>query len=249
MSGHSKWSTIKHKKARMDAARGKVFTKLIKEITVAARTGGGDENMNPRLRTAIQAAKAANMPADNVKRAVAKGTGDLDGVEYLEITYEGYGPGGVAILLDTVTDNKNRTAAAVRHIFNKYNGKLAEPGAVAWMFETKGVIDIAKADGIEEETLMLAALEAGAQDLTDEGDSFRILASLDAFSGVQRALEGKYSFQSVSVEKLPQNTVAVGEKDAPGLLKLMEMLEDLDDTQKLTADFDIDDSLLDRLSP
>ncbi|MBM4116232.1 YebC/PmpR family DNA-binding transcriptional regulator [bacterium] len=247
MSGHSKWSTIKHKKARMDAQRGKVFTKLIKEITVAARTGGGDEDMNPRLRTAIQAAKAANMPSDNIKRAVQKGTGELGGVEYLEITYEGYGPGGVAILLDTVTDNKNRTAAAVRHVFNKYNGKLAEPGAVAWMFETKGVIEVAKADGVEEEALMLAALEAGAQDLTDEGEVFRILSSLESFSAVQRTLEASYRFASVGIEKLPQNTVAVDEKDAPGLLRLMEMLEDLDDTQKLTANFDIDDDILARI--
>lgn len=248
MSGHSKWSTIKHKKARLDAARGKVFTKLIKEITVAARTGGGDEDMNPRLRTAVQAAKAANMPAENIKRAVQKGTGEMEGVEYLEITYEGYGPGGVAILLDTVTDNKNRTAASVRHAFNKCNGKLAEPGAVAWMFETKGVIEIAKASEVEEEPLMMAALEAGAQDLTDDGDTWRILSNLDSFSAVQRALEDKYRFASVGIEKLPQNTVAVGEKDAPSLLKLMEMLEDLDDTQKLTANFDIDDEILERLA-
>lgn len=247
MSGHSKWSTIKHKKARMDAVRGKVFTKLIKEITVAARTGGGDEDMNPRLRTAVQAAKAANMPSDNIKRAVQKGTGELGGVEYLEITYEGYGPGGVAILLDTLTDNKNRTAASVRHVFNKYNGKLAEPGAVAWMFETKGVIEIGKEDGVEEETLMMAALEAGAQDLTDEGDVFRVLSPLESFSAVQRALEGSYRFASVGIEKLPQNTVAVDEKDASSLLKLMEMLEDLDDTQKLTANFDIDDEILARI--
>jgi YebC/PmpR family DNA-binding regulatory protein len=246
MSGHSKWSTIKHKKARQDAQRGKVFTKLIKEITVAARMGGGDEDMNPRLRTAVQAAKAANMPAENIKRAVQKGSGELEGVEYLEITYEGYGPGGVAILLDTVTDNKNRTAASVRHVFNKYNGKLAEPGAVAWMFETKGVIDIDKADA-EEETLMMAALEAGADDLMDEGESWRVLSPLDSFTAVQKALEGNYTFQSVGIEKLPQNTVAVTEKDALGLLKLMEMLEDLDDTQKLTANFDIDDEILARL--
>ena len=243
MSGHSKWSTIKHKKARQDAQRGKVFTKLIKEITVAARMGGGDEDMNPRLRTAVQAAKAANMPADNIKRAVQKGSGELEGVEYLEITYEGYGPGGVAILLDTVTDNKNRTAASVRHAFNKYNGKLAEPGAVAWMFETKGVIDIAK-DGVDEEALMMTALEAGADDLVDEDENWRVLSGLDSFTAVQKALEGGYSFQNVGIEKLPQNTVAVTEKDAPGLLKLMEMLEDLDDTQKLTANFDIDDEIL-----
>lgn len=243
MSGHSKWSTIKHKKARQDAQRGKVFTKLIKEITVAARMGGGDEDMNPRLRTAVQAAKAANMPAENIKRAVQKGSGELEGVEYLEITYEGYGPGGVAILLDTVTDNKNRTAASVRHAFSKYNGKLAEPGAVAWMFETKGVIDIAK-DGVDEEALMMTALEAGAEDLVDEDESWRVLSGLDSFTAVQKALEGDYGFLNVGIEKLPQNTVAVSAKDAPGILKLMEMLEDLDDTQKLTANFDIDDEIL-----
>jgi len=247
MSGHSKWSTIKHKKARMDAQRGKVFTKLIKEITVAARTGGGDEDMNPRLRTAVQAAKAANMPADNIKRAVQKGTGDLDGVDYQEIVYEGYGPGGVAILLETLTDNKNRTAAAVRHVFNKYNGKLGEPGSVAWKFEKKGVIVI-NAEGVDEETLMMAALEAGADDVENDGDSYRILSSPDAFAGVQKGLEGDYSFDSVSLESLPLNTVAVSEQDAASLLKLMEMLEDLDDSQKLTADFDIDDSILEKLA-
>lgn len=247
MSGHSKWSTIKHKKARLDAQRGKVFTKLIKEITVAARMGGGDEEMNPRLRTAVQAAKAANMPADNIKRAVQKGTGELEGVDYLEITYEGYGPGGVAILLDTLTDNKNRTAASVRHIFNKYNGKLAEPGAVAWMFETKGVIDIAR-EGVDEETLMMAALDAGAEDFQDEGESFRVLAGLDVFTTVQKALEGAFSFLTVGIEKLPKTTVNVDAKDANGLLRLMEMLEDLDDTQKLTANFDIDDEILEQLA-
>ncbi len=247
MSGHSKWSTIKHKKARMDAQRGKVFTKLIKEITVAAKMGGGDEDMNPRLRTAVQAAKAANMPADNIKRAVQKGTGELDGVEYQEITYEGYGPGGVAILLETLTDNKNRTAAAVRHVFGKYNGKLAEPGAVAWKFETRGVIAIS-AEGVDEEALMMAALEAGADDLAEEGGIFRILCSPEQFHAVQKALDGDYVFETVALEKLPQNTVAVSEKDAPTILKLMEMLEDLEDTQKLTADFDIDDAILEKLA-
>lgn len=247
MSGHSKWSTIKHKKARMDAQRGKVFTKLIKEITVAAKMGGGDEDMNPRLRTAVQAAKAANMPADNIKRAIKKGTGDLDGVDYVEITYEGYGPGGVAILLDTLTDNKNRTAAAVRHVFSKYNGKLAEPGAVAWMFETKGVIDIAK-EGVDEESLMMAALDAGAEDFLDEDDNFRVLSTPESFTAVQKALESDYAFLTVGIEKLPQNTVDVGAKEATGLLKLMEMLEDLDDTQKLTANFDIDDEILEQLA-
>ncbi|MCP4548228.1 MAG: YebC/PmpR family DNA-binding transcriptional regulator [bacterium] len=247
MSGHSKWSTIKHKKGRADAARGKVFTKLIKEITVAAKMGGGDEDMNPRLRTAIQAGKAANMPADNIKRAIKKGTGDLEGVDYLELTYEGYGPGGVAILLDTLTDNKNRTAAAVRHVFGKYNGKLAAPGAVAWMFERRGVIDIMK-EGVDEETLMDSALENGAEDFIDEGDFFRVLAPVDQFMSVQKALEETYKFESVGIEALPQNTVEVSEKEASTLLKLMEMLEDLEDTQKLTANFDIPDEILEKLA-
>ncbi len=247
MSGHSKWSTIKHKKARADATRGKVFTKLIKEITVAAKLGGGDEEMNPRLRTAVQSAKAANMPADNVKRAIKKGTGDLDGVDYIEITYEGYGVGGVAILVDTLTDNKNRTAAAVRHVFNKYNGKLAEPGAVAWMFDTKGVIDIASGD-IDEEGLMMQALDAGAEDFLDEGETYRILSEVATFTTVQKALEGDYSFVNVGIEKLPKTTVEVDAKHASGILKLMEMLEDLEDTQKLTANFDIDDEILEQLA-
>jgi YebC/PmpR family DNA-binding regulatory protein len=246
MSGHSKWSTIKHKKGKADAARGKVFTKLIKEITVAAKMGGGDEDMNPRLRTAIQTSKAANMPAENIKRAIAKGTGELDGVEYVELTYEGYGAGGVAILLETLTDNKNRTAAAVRHVFNKYNGKLAEPGAVAWMFESRGVIDIAKGD-LDEESVMMEALEAGAEDLVDEGDYFRVLTAPENFTTVQKSLEGSYKFENVSLESLPKNTVQVSEKEAISLLKLMGMLEDLEDTQKLTANFDIDDEILEKL--
>jgi len=248
LSGHSKWSTIKHKKARADDKRGKIFTKLIKEITVAARTGGGDEEMNPRLRTAVQAARAANMPAENIKRAVQKGTGELEGVEYQEIVYEGYGPGGVAILLETLTDNKNRTAASVRHVFSRYNGKLAEPGAVAWKFAKKGVILI-PAEGVDEEALMMAALEAGAEDVENEGDTYRVLCTMEAFTAVQRGLEKDYRFDSVALENLPLSTVSVTEHDASTLLKLMEMLEDLDDTQKLTADFDIDDSILDKLSP
>ncbi|MBN2170323.1 MAG: YebC/PmpR family DNA-binding transcriptional regulator [Candidatus Krumholzibacteriota bacterium] len=247
MSGHSKWSTIKHKKARMDAARGKVFTKLIREITVAAKMGGGDEDMNPRLRTAAAAARAANMPADNIKRAIQKGTGELEGVEYLEITYEGYGPGGVAILLETLTDNKNRTAAAVRHAFTRYNGKLAEPNAVAWMFEKRGVVTIARED-VDEEILMMAALEAGADDLESEDDVFRVICQPERFSAVQKGLEGDYAFTSVELENQPKNTVQVAEKDAASLLKLMEALEDLDDTQKLTANFDIDDAILEKLA-
>ena len=247
MSGHSKWATIKHKKARLDAARGKVFTKLIREITVAAKAGGGEEAMNPRLRTAVAAAKAANMPAENIKRAIMKGTGDLDGVDYQEITYEGYGAGGVAILIETLTDNKNRTAAEVRHAFTKYNGKLAEPGAVAWKFEKKGVITIA-GEGIEEEALMMAAIEAGADDISNDGESFQVICAPDAFMAVQKALESEYKFEAVSLENVPSSTIEVNEKDATSLLKLMEKLEDLDDTQKLTADFDISDEILEKLA-
>ncbi|MBC8368263.1 YebC/PmpR family DNA-binding transcriptional regulator [bacterium] len=247
MSGHSKWSTIKHKKARLDAQRGKVFTRLIKEVTVAARMGGGDPEMNPRLRTAIAAAKAANMPAENITRGIKKGTGDLDGVSYDEITYEGYGPGGVAILCETLTDNKNRTAAEVRHVFSKYNGKMAEPGAVAYMFEKRGVIRI-QAEGHDEDSLMMEALEAGAEDVQLEDDSFQILSLQENFNEVQKALEEKYEFETVGLEQLPKNTVEVGEKHAAGLLKLLDMLEDREDAQKVTANFDIDDSIIEKLS-
>ncbi len=247
MSGHSKWSTIKHKKARVDAQRGKIFTRLIKEVTVAARMGGGDPEMNPRLRTAIAAAKAANMPADNITRGIKKGTGDLDGVNYDEITYEGYGPGGVAILCETLTDNKNRTAAEVRHVFSKYNGKMAEPGAVAYMFEKRGVIRI-PLEGNDEDTLMMEALEAGAEDVQIEDDNFQILSLQENFNEVQKALEEKYEFETVGLEQLPKNTVEVGEKHAAGLLKLLDMLEDLEDAQKVTANFDIDDSIIEKLS-
>lgn len=247
MSGHSKWSTIKHKKARVDAQRGKIFTRLIKEVTVAARMGGGDPEMNPRLRTAIAAAKAANMPADNITRGIKKGTGDLDGVNYDEITYEGYGPGGVAILCETLTDNKNRTAAEVRHVFSKYNGKMAEPGAVAYMFEKRGVIRI-PVEGNDEDTLMMEALEAGAEDVQVEDDNFQILSLQENFNEVQKALEEKYEFETVGLEQLPKNTVEVTEKHAGGLLKLLDMLEDLEDAQKVTANFDIDDSIIEKLS-
>ncbi len=247
MSGHSKWSTIKHKKARVDAQRGKIFTRLIKEVTVAARMGGGDPEMNPRLRTAIAAAKAANMPADNITRGIKKGTGDLEGVSYDEITYEGYGPGGVAILCETLTDNKNRTAAEVRHVFSKYNGKMAEPGAVAYMFEKRGVIRIS-VEGNDEDTLMMEALEAGAEDVQVEGENFQILSLQENFNDVQKALEDKYEFETVGLEQLPKNTVEIGEKHAAGLLKLLDMLEDLEDAQKVTANFDIDDSIIEKLS-
>jgi len=247
VSGHSKWSTIKHKKARVDAQRGKIFTRLIKEVTVAARMGGGDPEMNPRLRTAIAAAKAANMPADNITRGIKKGTGDLEGVSYDEITYEGYGPGGVAILCETLTDNKNRTAAEVRHVFSKYNGKMAEPGAVAYMFEKRGVIRIS-VEGNDEDTLMMEALEAGAEDVQVEGENFQILSLQENFNDVQKALEDKYEFETVGLEQLPKNTVEIGEKHAAGLLKLLDMLEDLEDAQKVTANFDIDDSIIEKLS-
>jgi YebC/PmpR family DNA-binding regulatory protein len=231
----------------VDAQRGKIFTRLIKEVTVAARMGGGDPEMNPRLRTAIAAAKAANMPADNITRGIKKGTGDLDGVNYDEITYEGYGPGGVAILCETLTDNKNRTAAEVRHVFSKYNGKMAEPGAVAYMFEKRGVIRI-PVEGNDEDTLMMEALEAGAEDVQVEDDNFQILSLQENFNEVQKALEEKYEFETVGLEQLPKNTVEVTEKHAGGLLKLLDMLEDLEDAQKVTANFDIDDSIIEKLS-
>jgi YebC/PmpR family DNA-binding regulatory protein len=248
MSGHSKWSTIKRKKGAADAKRGKVFTKIIKEIMVAARMGGGDVNANPRLRTAVLAAKAENMPRDNIDRAIKKGTGELEGVNYEEITYEGYGPGGVAMLVEVMTDNKNRTVAEVRHILAKQNGNLGEGGCVSWVFEKKGLISIDKA-GVDEDRLMEAALDAGALDIKDSGKEFDVTTSPASFESVKKKLE-ESGFKSTYAEvtMVPQTTVRITGKEADQMLKLMEGLEDLDDVQKVYANFDITDEEMERLS-
>jgi YebC/PmpR family DNA-binding regulatory protein len=248
MSGHSKWSTIKRKKGAADAKRGKAFTKIIKEIMVAARMGGGDINANPRLRTAVLAAKAENMPRDNIDRAIKKGTGELEGVNYEEINYEGYGPGGVAMLLEVMTDNKNRTVAEVRHILAKQNGNLGEGGCVSWVFEKKGLISIDK-KGVDEDRLMEVALDAGALDIKDSGKEFDVTTSPSTYEAVKKKLE-ESGFKSTYAEvtMVPQTTVRLTGKEAEQMLKLMESLEDLDDVQKVYANFDITDEEMERLS-
>ncbi|WP_417915424.1 YebC/PmpR family DNA-binding transcriptional regulator [Candidatus Electronema sp. JM] len=249
MSGHSKWSTIKRKKGALDAKRGKIFTKLIKEIMVAARMGGGDIDGNPRLRSAVNAAKAENMPKDNIERAIKKGSGELGGAVYDEILYEGYGPGGVAVLVETMTDNKNRTVADVRHFFAKNNGNLGENGCVGWMFDKRGVISV-DAAGANEEQLMELALEAGAEDVVNEDGSFQIYTAPEDFNAVVEALEkSKVKMSEASILMVPKNTIEVTEeKTAANLLKLLESLEDHDDVQKVHANFDISEELMEKLS-
>ena len=249
MSGHSKWSTIKRKKGANDAKRGKIFTKLIKEITIAARMGGGDPDGNPRLRTAVIAAKSENMPKDNIAMAIKKGTGDLDGAVYEEILYEGYGPGGVAVLVETMTDNKNRTVADVRHFFAKSGGNLGESGCVAWMFDKKGSIMVDR-EGVDEEELMDLAIEAGAEDVIEDETTFQILTEPDDFSEVVENLEKSgVKCLEASITMIPKNTVEVdAEKTARSLMKLLDNLEDNDDVQKVHANFDISDELMETLS-
>jgi len=249
MSGHSKWSTIKRKKGANDAKRGKIFTRLIKEITVAARSGGGDPEGNPRLRSAIISAKAENMPKDNIARAIKKGTGEIAGEVYDEILYEGYGPGGVAVLVECMTDNRNRTVADVRHYFTKSNGNLGESGCVAWMFEKKGLILVDKETTSEEE-LMDQALEAGAEDIVEEDSEFQIFTAPEELDDVRDALEeAGVAFLEASVSMIPKNTVDVTEeKVGRALLKLLENLEDHEDVQNVHANFDIDDELMEQLS-
>ena len=248
MSGHSKWSTIKRKKGAADAKRGKAFTKLIKEIMVAARFGGGDITTNPRLRTAVLSAKAENMPRENIDRAIKKGTGELEGVNYEELTYEGYGPGGVAMMLEVLTDNKNRTVADVRHVFSKQNGSLGEAGCVSWMFEKKGLMTINKA-GVDEDHLIEVALDAGALDVKGTDKEFDVTTSPGNFEEVKKKLEEagfKCSYGEVTM--VPQTTVRLAGKEAEQMFRLMEALEDADDVQKVYANFDIADEELERLS-
>jgi YebC/PmpR family DNA-binding regulatory protein len=244
MSGHSKWSTIKRKKGVTDARRGKIFTKLIKEITVAARFGGGDPDANPRLRTAIATARAENMPKDNIERAIKKGTGELEGATYEEVCYEGYGPGGAAVLVESLTDNKNRTVADIRHIFSKSGGSLGEAGCVAWMFEKKELFVVEKKD-VDEETLMEATLDAGAEDIRDEGETFEVTTSPADFEDVKEALEDKgLPYVVAEITMVPNNTVKLEDKEAEQMLKLMDMLEDSDDVQKAYSNFDISEKTL-----
>jgi len=248
MSGHSKWATIKHKKGAADAKRGRIFTRLIKEITIAARMSGGDIDSNPRLRTAVSAAKAQNMPADNITRAVKKGTGELEGVSYEEINFEGYGPGGVAVIVETLTDSRNRTVAEVRHTFSRFNGNLGEQGCVSWMFEKKGIILFSK-ESAEEDALMEAALDAGAEDINDEGSMWEVVTRAGQLEAVKEALVKKgFKPESAEVSMVPQSTVQLAGKDASTMLKLMDAIEDLDDTQHVYANFDISEDEMEKLS-
>ncbi len=241
MSGHSKWSTIRHKKGAADAKRGKIFTKLIKEITVAARMGGGDPDANPRLRTAIAAAKTENMPKDNIERGIKKGTGELEGVSYEESTYEGYGPGGAAIFVESLSDNKNRAVSEIRHIFSKHGGSLGEAGCVAWMFDKKGYLSVAKPDADEDE-LMEVALDAGAEDVRDEGESFDVITAPEDFEAVRAAVEAAgIPYSDAEVTLLPQTTANLDGKEAEQMVRLMEALDDCEDVQKIHTNADIPD--------
>ena len=243
MSGHSKWATIKHKKGALDAKRGKIFTRLIKEITIAAKTGGGgDPDGNPRLRGAIAAAKAENMPADNIKRAIQRGTGELEGVSYEEITYEGYGPGGVALIVDVLTDNKNRAVSEIRHAFSKNGGNLGESNSVSWMFSKKGIIVIAKS-AASEDKLTEIVLEAGAEDLSDEGENWEVLCDPKDFEAVTEALKAaNITPEHAEVTKIASTYTKLEGSQANAMIRLLETLEDLDDTQNVYSNFDMDEA-------
>ncbi len=248
MSGHSKWSSIKHKKAARDAKRGKVFTKLIKEITIAARLGGGDINANPRLRTAVLTARAQSMPNDNIDRAIKKGTGELGGGQLEEVTYEGYGAGGVAIMADVLTDNRNRTVAEIRFIFSRHGGNLGETGCVGWMFKKHGIITVEKSAS-DEDKLMELALDAGADDVTGDDETFQVMTAPEKFSTVRDAIEkAGVAIAHAEVTRAPENTVAVSGHTAEQVLKLLEDLEDHDDVQSVAANFDISEQELAQFS-
>ncbi|MDH7516287.1 MAG: YebC/PmpR family DNA-binding transcriptional regulator [Bacteroidota bacterium] len=247
MSGHSKWATIKRAKGAKDAARGRLFSRIIKEITIAARNGGGDPAGNPRLRLAIEKAKSANMPADNIKRAIQRGTGELEGQAFEEVMYEGYGPGGVAFLVEVITDNRNRTVSELRHIFSRNHGNLAETGAVAWKFERRGVITV-PADRSEEDMMMIA-LDAGAEDLQTEDDSYEIYTAPTDFETVRAALlEKGLNITEASIQMVPKTTMKVVGKEAEAVLRLVEALEEHDDIQNVYADFDIDTEVMESLN-
>ena len=241
MSGHSKWATIKRKKAATDSARGKVFTKIIKEITIYSRDGGGDPDANPRLRLAIQTAKASNMPQDNITRAIKKGTGELEGVKYEEITYEAYAPHGIAMIIESVTDNKNRTVAELRHSISKANGNLGESGSVAWMFERKGVINVEK-ENTKEDDLMDVILDAGADDLNSDGDYYEVTSSLENFEKVRKAIEEKsYKIESASLQYLAKDLLPVEGKNVDAVIRCIEAVEDNDDVQNVYSNADFPD--------
>ncbi len=244
MSGHSKWATIRRKKAVVDAKRGKMFTKLIKEITIAAREAGGDPDANPRLRLAVDNAKAANMPADNIDRAIKKATGELEGVTYHELIYEGYAPGGIAILVEVATDNKNRTVAEVRHLFSKNSGSLGESGSVAWMFERKGVISLPE-QGKSEDDLLNIVLDEGAEDLSKEDDFFEIRTPVESFEAVRKSLlKNNLLIENASLQWIAKNTITISGEDAEKVMKLIESLEDLDDVQNVYSNADFDESFV-----
>ena len=248
MSGHSKWATIKHKKAAADAKRGKVFTRLIREIQIAAREGGGDPDANPRLRTAIAGAKAQSMPQDNIKNAILRGTGQVEGLTFEEITFEGYAPAGVAVIVEVVTDNRNRTVSELRHVFSKNGGNLGENGCVGWMFDKRALAVVAKKD-CEEERLMEIVLGAGAEDLVDEGENWHVVAPFEAYNDLVKALEdAKVPTQSVELTMIPQNTIKVEGKSAAAVLRILDLLEEHDDTQNVYSNFDIDEKELEALS-
>jgi YebC/PmpR family DNA-binding regulatory protein len=248
MSGHSKWSSIKHKKAAKDAKKGKLYTKLIKEITVAARMGGGDINANPRMRTAILTAKSASMPAENIDRAIKKGTGELEGVSYEEIIYEGYGPGGTAILVHVLTDNKNRTVSEIRRLFTKYGGNMGESGCVAWMFDKKGLITVDKGQ-IDEDRLIALVLDGGAEDVSEEDDFFEIVTLPQDFEKVRELLQrGNVAMVTAQVSMMPKSTVTLDKKFAEQALNLTSDLEDHDDVQSVAANYDIPDEIIEKAS-
>jgi YebC/PmpR family DNA-binding regulatory protein len=248
MSGHSKWATIKHKKAALDSKRGKVFTRVIKEITIAARGGGGDPDANPRLRTAILAAKAVSMPAENIKRAILRGTGELEGATFEEIMFEGYGPGGAAVMVLCATDNRNRTVSEIRHAFGKWGGNLGEQGSVSWMFKRRSQVIIEKVKA-DEDTLLGVVLDAGGDDLRDEGDHWSVLSAPDAHEAVLNALQ-KAGIPNVSAEigMVPENLIKLEGKQASGMLKLNEILEDHEDVQNVWSNYDIDEAEMEALA-
>lgn len=248
MSGHSKWSTIKRKKGKEDAKRGRIFTKFIREISVAAKTGGGDPEGNPRLRTAILNAKTQNMPAENIERAIKRGTGELEGIIYEELTYEGYGPGGAAVLVDILTDNKKRTVADIRHAFSKNNGNLAETGSVAWVFDKKGIIVFDK-NKVEEDKLIDLALEAGAEDVREGENEYDVIMASGDFEKVKEAIDkANLNYELAEISMVPKNTVKLDDKNAQQILRLMEMLEESDDVQRVYSNFDIPDKIMEKLS-
>ncbi len=247
MAGHSKWANIKHRKAAVDAKRGKVFTKLIRELTVAAKEGGGDPESNPRLRTAIATAKSSNMPNDTIERAIKRGTGDIDGVIYNEVFYEGYGPGGSAVYVKTYTDNKNRTVSEIRRIFTKHGGGLGENGCVAWMFEMKGRIAFA-GDSVDEERLFDLVIDAGADDVRTEDSEIVIVTSTESYEEVKKVIaDAGIKYESAEVTMIPQTSVKIEGRDAEHMIRLMEALEDSDDVQNVYANFDIDEQLLEAI--